>query len=277
MSVRPPSAAQPSVIRSPRLSSTRESAARTRDVLIALTQSDLRARYGRGPLRLLKWLLDPFALVGVYLLLVVVVLDREGSAPGLSLACAVIPFQLLMMSVIASMTAIKLRKPIILNMGFRRSLIPLSSVMTETVAFGASLFLLILMMAAYRVEPTFALLWLPVVLSVNVVFAVACAYPGALFGLWFPDLRVFAISFVRTLFFLAPGLVALAEIPDGAAGFVRFNPLTGLFESYRSVFLYGEAPAAWHVLYPLAIAAALLALFVPIYRTEQYQFAKVVE
>lgn len=259
------------------LPSARESAARTRDILIALTQSDLRARYGRGPLRLLKWLLDPFALVGVYLLLVVVVLDRPGSAPGLSLACAVIPFQLLMMSVIASMSAIKLRKPIILNMGFRRSLIPLSSVMTETVAFGASLFLLVLMMAAYRVEPTFALLWLPLVLFVNIAFAVACAYPGALFGLWFPDLRVFAISFVRTLFFLAPGLVALAEIPDGAAGIVRFNPLTGLFESYRSVFLYGEAPTAWHLLYPLAIAAALLAVFVPIYRTEQYQFAKVVE
>jgi ABC-type polysaccharide/polyol phosphate export permease len=53
--------------------------------------------------------------------------------------------------------------------------------------------------------------------------------------------------------------------------------LTGLFESYRSIFLYGEAPAAWHLLYPLAIAAALLAIFVPIYRTEQYQFAKVVE
>jgi ABC-type polysaccharide/polyol phosphate export permease len=273
VSIRPPSAA----ISAEDVPSARESAARTRDVLIALTQSDLRARYGRGPLRLLKWLLDPFALVGVYLLLVVVVLDREGSAPGLSLACAVIPFQLLMMSVIASMSAIKLRKPIILNMGFRRSLIPLSSVMTETVAFGASLFLLVLMMAAYRVEPTFALLWLPLVLFVNIAFAVACAYPGALFGLWFPDLRVFAISFVRTLFFLAPGLVALAEIPDGAAGIVRLNPLTGLFESYRSIFLYGEAPAAWHLLYPLAIAAALLAIFVPIYRTEQYQFAKVVE
>jgi lipopolysaccharide transport system permease protein len=277
MNVPTPSAAQPSVVRPSPLSSARASAARTRDILLALTQSDLRARYGRGPLRLLKWILDPFALVGVYLLLVVVVLDREGSAPGLSLACAVIPFQLLMMSVIASMSAIKLRKPIILNMGFRRSLIPLSSVMTETVAFGASLFLLVLMMAAYQIGPTLALLWLPLVLFVNIAFAVACAYPGALFGLWFPDLRVFAISFVRTLFFLAPGLVALAEIPDGAGGLIRFNPLTGLFESYRSVFLYGEAPAAWHLLYPLVIAAALLAIFVPIYRTEQYQFAKVVE
>jgi lipopolysaccharide transport system permease protein len=215
--------------------------------------------------------------VGVYLLLVVVVLDRKGAAPGLSLACAVVPFQLLMMSIVASMAAIKLRKPIILNMGFRRSLIPLSSVMTETVAFGASLLLLILMMAVYRVEPTFALLWFPLVVLANIVLAVGCAYPAAIFGLWFPDLRVFAISAVRTLYFLAPGLVALAEIPDGATGLIRLNPLTGLFEGYRSVFLYGETPAAWHVLYPMAIGVLLLALTVPLYRSEQHQFAKVVD
>src|ERR671914_188364 len=73
---------------------------RTVDLLRALTESDLRARYGRGPWRLGKWLLDPFALVGVYLLLVTVVLNRGGTAAGLSLACAVVPFQLLMLTTI---------------------------------------------------------------------------------------------------------------------------------------------------------------------------------
>src|SRR5438874_2662482 len=64
------------------------------DVLISLVRSDLRARYGRGTSQFAKWLLDPFAAVGVYLLLVTIVLHRPGRAPGLSVACAVIPFQL---------------------------------------------------------------------------------------------------------------------------------------------------------------------------------------
>ena len=54
-------------------------------MLAASSPSDLRARYGRGRLRLLKWLLDPFALVGVYLLLAAFVLDRQdgaGTEPG---------------------------------------------------------------------------------------------------------------------------------------------------------------------------------------------------
>jgi ABC-type polysaccharide/polyol phosphate export permease len=253
------------------------SARRRLDVLAALTQSDLQARYGRGPWRLAKWLGDPFALVGVYLALVVFVLGRGGEAPGLSLACAVVPFQLLMMTVISAMGAVALRRATILNMSFERTLIPVSAVLTETVAFGASFVLLAAMMAVYGVAPTVALVWLPLVVVVTIGFAIACAYPASLFGLWFPDLRVFAISLVRTLFFLAPGLVALAEIEGRAADLVRLNPLTGLFEAYRDVLLYGQRPAAWELGVPLLAGAALLALFLPVYRREQRQFAKVVE
>ena len=133
------------------------------------------------------------------------------------------------------------------------------------------------MMAVNGVEPTGAIAWFPVVFFVNAAFAVACAYPASLVGVWFPDLRNFAISFVRTLFFVAPGLVALAEVPSDFAGVVHLNPLTGLFESYRDVFLYGQRPAAWQLLYPLGIAIAMLAVSVPVYLSEQRQFAKIVE
>ncbi len=247
------------------------------DVLLALTHADLHSRYGRGPWQLAKWLLDPFALVGVYLLLVTFVLDRGGTAPGLSLACAVIPFQLLMSTVITGMNAISSRRSIILNMAFDRTLLPVSAVLTETVAFVASLALLVLMMAAYGVAPTVAVLWLPLPLAVTVVLALGLAFPASLFGLWFRDLRVFAISLVRTLFFLAPGLVPLSEIPGRAGDLVRLNPLTGLFESYRDALLFGQRPAAWQLLYPLLIGLGLLAAFFPLYRREQAQFAKVVE
>jgi lipopolysaccharide transport system permease protein len=246
-------------------------------VLVALTLSDLRARYGRGPWQLGKWLLDPFAAIGVYLLLVTFVLDRPGAAVGLSLACAVVPFQLVMSTLINAMGAVDLRRAIILNMRFRRALIPASALLTEAVAFGGSLVLLPFMMASYRVAPTSSILWLPLVLAANIVFAAGLAYPASLFGLWFRDLRVVAISLVRTAFFLAAGLVALSEIPGRAGELVRLNPLTGIFESYRDVFLFQQRPAAWELLYPAVVGLVLLAVFVPLYRREQQHFAKVLE
>jgi lipopolysaccharide transport system permease protein len=250
---------------------------RTADVLVALTESDLRARYGRGAWKLVKWLIDPFALVGIYLLLVTFILHRPGDAPGLNVACAVIPFQLVMMSIVNGMGSVQLRSSILRNMSFDRRLIPVSGTLTEAVAFSASLILLVLMMAIYTVEPTLALFWAPVVVLVTLVFAVACAYVASLLGIWIPDARPFVISIVRALFFLAPGLVAIDEIGGRAEQLVKINPLTGLFESYRSILLHGESPSAWELLIPVGWAGLLLAVALPLYLKEQYQFAKVLE
>ena len=146
-----------------------------------------------------------------------------------------------------------------LNTRFDRTMIPLAGVITETIAFGSALVLLAVMMAVYSIPPTLAILWLPVVVGVTVLFSVALAYPVSLIGLWYPDLRTFVVSAMRTLFFVAPGLVALDQVPEGAQKWLKLNPLTGIFESYRSVLLYGHSPAAWEILYPTVFAAVLLA------------------
>ena len=248
---------------------------RTADLLRALTEADLRFRYGRGPGRFLRWLLEPFALLGVFLLLITFVLDRPGRAPGLSLAAAIVPFQFLIATVANAMQAIDIRRPILLNMRFERKLIPLSSMFTESTAFSASFLLFVVMMAVYDVAPTGALVWLPLIVFVNLYLAAAGAYAASLLGLWLHELKPFLLSFVRMLFFLGPGLVPLAATSSGAREILRFNPLTGMFEAYRSVFLDGHAPALWELLYPFAIATAILVMFVPIYDSEQREFAKV--
>jgi ABC-type polysaccharide/polyol phosphate export permease len=247
------------------------------DLLVALSASDLRARYGRGSWKSLKWLLDPFFATGVYLILVTFVIDRPGVAPGLSIACATVPFQLVIASVINGLNSIQARHSIVLNTRFDRTMIPLAGVITETIAFGSALVLLAVMMVVYSIPPTLAILWLPVVVGVTMLFSVALAYPVSLLGLWYPDLRTFVVSAMRTLFFVAPGLVALDQVPEGAQKWLKLNPLTGIFESYRSVLLYGHSPAAWEILYPTIFAAVLLFLVMPLYRREQKQFAKLVE
>lgn len=249
---------------------------RSADLLRVLAESDLRFRYGRGPFRFARWLLEPVALVGVYLLLVTFILNQSESAVGLSLTCAVIPFQLVMLTIANAMTTLEARRPILLNMSFDRSLLPSSCALTESVGFASSFLLLIVIMAAYGVAPTWSILWFPLVLVVNLLLAIAAAYAAVLLGIWLRELKAFVLSFVRILFFLAPALVPLEQTSDSVRGILKLNPLTGLFEAYRDVFLYGQRPAAWELLYPLTGAIVLLLVFVPIYRSEQRQFGKVV-
>jgi homopolymeric O-antigen transport system permease protein len=245
------------------------------DLLHALTEADLRFRYGRGPWRFLRWLLEPFALVGVYLILMTFVLRRPGEAPGLSLAAAIVPFQLVIATVTNAMVALDIRRPILLNMNFKRSLIPVSSALTESMSFSASFLLIAVMMVAYRVAPTLAFLWLPLVIVVSLYVAVSAAYAACLLAVWLHELKPFLLSFVRMLFFLGPGLVPLSQASPGIRKILELNPFSGLFGLYRDVFLNGQTPAAWEFLYPIGIASLLLAVFVPLFRSEQRQFAKV--
>lgn len=247
------------------------------DQLRVLTKSDLRVRYGRGGWYFLKWLIDPFALTGVYLLMVVFIFYRRPYAAGLSIACSIIPFQLITMTVTNSLGLVELRRAIIANMNFRRSLLPISAALTEAVGFGGSLTLLATMMAIYGVAPTTAILWLPVTLGVTLLLAIALAYPVTMIGVWAPDLRAMIMSIVRMAYYLGPGLVTLAAIHGRTNSLVRINPLTGLFEALRHAVLYRSSPPAWELLYPLTVALMLLAVFVPIYLREQRHFAKVLE
>ncbi|CAB4913699.1 unannotated protein [freshwater metagenome] len=249
---------------------------RSRDVLLALAGSDFRVRYGRGPLRIVKWLLDPVAALGVYLLLVALVLDRPGRAPGLSIACAVVPFQLVMMTAVNALRCIESRRTILLNLAIPRGLLPLASTVTESVAFAAALTMPFVMMIVYGVPLTLSVLWLVPAIAITVMLAAAIAYPAALLGLWLPELSAFFVSVVRALFFLAPGLVAYDTISGEGHRLLPINPLTGLFETYRAALYYGRAPAAWELLVPLGAAAAILAVSVPLFRREQPHLAKIV-
>jgi ABC-type polysaccharide/polyol phosphate export permease len=244
-------------------------------VIGALARSDLRVRYGRGRLSMIKWLLDPFAAVGVYLLLVAFVLDRRGYAVGLSIACAVVPFQLVMMTIINALRGVDLRRSVITNMAFDKSLIPVASGFTEAVGFAACFVLLAILMAAYGVAPTGWVLMLPVVVLVTLFFAIACAFPAALIGLWMPEISPFVMSAARATYFVAPGLISLSHIYGHTHDLLILNPLTGLFEAFRDALLYGQAPQWWELVYPTAFGVLLIAVVYPIWRRDAPHFAKV--
>ncbi|MGI8462544.1 MAG: ABC transporter permease [Solirubrobacterales bacterium] len=246
------------------------------DVLTVLATTDLQVRYGRGGLRVLKWLIDPLAALGVYLVLVAFIFNESGSEIGLSLVCAIVPFQFVVTISLGALTAISGRGSIIVNMAFPRFLLPLSSAITESAASTASLIMIPLMLIAYGVGLSVAALWLPVALLVTIVFAASLTYPFSLIGIWWPEYHGLVISLVRTLFFLAPGLIALDLVTGTTRELLPINPLTGIFETFRDALLYGQAPAAWQVLVPLGAAALLFAIFVPIYRHEQAELAKLV-
>lgn len=246
------------------------------EVLLTLAMAQLRDRFGRGGWQIAKWIVDPYAATGVYMIFVAFIVDRGSGQEGLIVACAIVPFQLFIQAFLASLSIVRERGSLIQNLDFPRELLPTAATITETIGFAASLTLLPLMMLAYGVGVTTAIVWLPVVMAVNIALALAAAYMGILLGTWYRELTPFFVSVMRILLFLAPGVVALSEITGKANDLVRANPLTGIFEAYRSVLAYGEAPALWELAFPLAFSVVVVGCLAPILRREAPHLAKVV-
>ena len=100
---------------------------RTRwEILLTLTTAQLRDRFGRGHWQWIKWLVDPYAATGVYMLFVAFIVGRDSGPDGLIVACAVIPFQLVLQAVLTGLKIVNDRESLIQNLAFPRELLPVA-------------------------------------------------------------------------------------------------------------------------------------------------------
>ena len=68
-------------------------------------------------------------------------------------------------------------------------------------------------------------------------------------------------------FWLTPVIYTVDILPGYARDLVLLNPMAGLVSGYRDVFLAGEYPQWSRVVYPLALAFAMLALGLGFFRS----------
>ena len=206
------------------------------------------------------------------------ILDATGEAVGLSIACAVVPFQIVLLSSTSAMRRVSLREPILLNRRFDRMLMPPSAVLTETLAFAASFVMFPLMMAIY---------WR----RTDGRIAVACPWswrrprcwrwawrgPRRCSGVWAPNLQALASSGAAHPVLRRPGpRRAVRGLGRASYDWIVFNPLSGLFEVVSARLPLRRRPRVLAARLSDRLGLLLMALFLPLYRREQRHFAKLV-
>ncbi len=223
----------------------------------------------------LKWVLEPLSFMLVYFVLVGVVLQRSQPAFLLFLFCALVPFRYFTGVVFESMSLVHSFSEPISNRSFPKEVLPLVVLSVEGTTLGVAILLFAPFMALYRIVPTTAMLWLPVLVLVLALMTIGPTFLATLFGLYFPDFRGAAQNLTRLLFFASTGLVSLSHIPGRHLPLLlKYNPLSGIFDSFRAVVIDQHSPKAFDLLYPSAIGLALFVAGFLAYRAREGQFAK---
>lgn len=241
---------------------------RYRQLIVALTARDLKARY-RGSILGFFWsLANPLLLLGVYTLVFTIFFPQQvvRNYP-LFLFAGILPWTFFSAAVLESTTSISGNAGLIKKVMFPAEALPLVVVLSHLVHFALALPILFAAMIAYAALglttiPVTALL-VPFLMILQTIFTAGVVMCVASAAVLLRDLRDIIANLMQLGFFITPIIYLIDNIPSRILrALLRLNPMTPFVVSYQDVLFWGHLPGLADTLLMVAYAlAAMLAGF----------------
>jgi lipopolysaccharide transport system permease protein len=223
-----------------------------RDLLLALTQKEIKIRYKSSWLGYVWSLANPLAFMLLYFIVFGVFMRTQ--APGypypLFLIAGLFPWQWFANSVNAAPNIFLGNSSLIKKVRFPRNLLVMSTVLHDGTHFVLSIPIILGGLLMYRHSPSWSwLLGIPLLIPAQVLMVYGLALTIASVNLFFRDLERLTVLLTTFLFFLTPVVYPLATVPAPYHVLIYLNPAVPLILSWQQLFLAGHLP------WPLIVAA----------------------
>lgn len=247
-----------------------------------LVRADVRKNGANTFLGNVWWVLDPFLLMLVYVVLVAVVFDRGVPDYPLFVFCAVLPWKWFSSSIGDAISSVTGGERLIKQVQFPKLVLPLASAGSEVVSFAFGLIPLVgmlILLYPHRLEPT--VLLIPLIAVVQFAFTLSLAVGVAAVNVFFRDIGNISRHVLRLWFYLSPGLYSVEQLRSVGqetpvlVEILLLNPFAVLFTAYRDVVYEGRLPNWPALMVLLLVSFVLLALTTIFFKRVELAFAKV--
>jgi lipopolysaccharide transport system permease protein len=221
-----------------------------RELLYFLTWRDILVRYKQAVLGVAWAMLQPLLTMVVFTVVFNRILGVKSPAADVPYAVfsftGLLPWQFFAGSLSRCSVSLVGNSNLLTKVYFPRLVIPISAVSAGLVDLGISFVVLIGLMAAYGIAPTWHAVFLPLFVALALVTALAV-------GLWLSALHVlyrdvgYVIPFLIQLWmFVSPVIYPISEIPAGPLRIAfALNPMTGVIGGFRWALLGQQFPGGY--------------------------------
>lgn len=229
-----------------------------RDLFYFLVWRDIKVLYAQTVLGFAWAILNPAVQIAVFSVIFgrVAQLDTGGVPYILFSTVAIIPWTYMSDSMTAASQSLVAGKQMLGKIYFPRVLFPLTPILAKLVDFAISIGIVLLVMAYYKVAPTWNLLYLP-------IFMIAMMLVPTGIGMWLAALAIryrdvkFAMSYIiKLLIYSAPILYTASSISADIRFWYSLNPIVAVIEGFRSCLL--GAPFEWQFILPGLFTSVLV-------------------
>lgn len=244
---------------------------------VVSAKSKLKAEVANSYLNWLWWILDPLCFMLIYTFIFGVVFNaREQYFPvfifiGLSM------WDFVNKTLLGSVKTIKLNKAIVSRVYFPKFILILSKIWINGFKMMISFCIVILMMAIFRVQLSWNVLFFIPILLVLVLFTFGCACFLMHYGVYVEDLSN-VLNVVMRFVFYATGIFYNIEtrIPQFGGLLNKINPVAFLITSMRQSLIYGSTPDWKLLLIWFAVSVMLVCLGIRKIYKEENSYVKAI-
>jgi ABC-2 type transport system permease protein/lipopolysaccharide transport system permease protein len=218
---------------------------RARELVVILTEREIRARYKQAYLGVLWAVLNPLLLMVVFTVFFdrIADVDTGGVPYPLFAYIGLIPWTFFSQSVSTGGPVLVMERDLISKVSFPRESLPLSAVGVAGFHAAMSVPALAVLFVLNGEGPCLTSVWVPLLLLVQVVFTAGVVLGLSAALVYWRDLRQALPSLLQLGLFASPVAYSLEAIPAAWLSlYTVLNPLVGIIDGYRSTVLLGEAP-----------------------------------
>ena len=214
---------------------------RYRELVKNLVLRDLRLRYRNSALGFLWCLLNPLMMMVVFTVVFTILLTNNTIQQfPVFILIGILAWNLHSTALMAGIQSVVSNASLVQKVYFPREVLPISSVLSNTVNFLLSLVVLFAMIFLYQIPLSATVLFLPLVILFQVIFTVGIAFVLAAANVYYRDTSSIMETLMLAWFFLTPIFYRIEDVfPVYGRLMYIFNPPASFIAAYRDILYYG--------------------------------------
>ncbi len=232
------------------------------DLLFVFASRDIKIKYKQSVMGLLWAILMPAIIVGAGMLIRVAMSEMSHTqlAPDTlaSIAVKALPWAFFVSAIRFSTNSLTSNSNLVTKINCPRIAFPLAAILSSLFDLAIAIFPLIAILAWWGVTPSFALLWVPLILALLVLLVSGLGIALAAANLFFRDVKYIVEIVLTFAIFFTPVLYEVEMLGEWRH-WVLLNPISPLLEGLRNAVVLKTAPDIDWLLYSGVVSILIFA------------------
>lgn len=241
-------------------------------VLRSLIGKDFKVRYRNMSLGILWSLVNPLVMMAVLTYVFTAVWPNPRRNFPLFVLIGILPYNFFSLAWATGTNSIVESAKLIKKVPFRRELLPVATVLANSLHYFIQLGLLLVAMGIV-IGPRWSWLWLPALVALQLIFVAGLTLATSALDVYVRDMRYVVESTNLVMFWLVPIFYGFDQVPARYSWIYELNPVAAVILLLRSILLGGGEPNLPTLLKFAAVSIGTLVAGGLIFRRLQRNFA----